>query len=375
MTIRPPAALRVLALAGTALLLGACSSTQNTPAPAQDRPAAAFAVDHEAWNGLGYRWEWTSRPPRMPGGVIEFVDAYEDVLVVQDSRAMVSVVETPTGRVRWNKQAAETNTRFLGNTRRDGSVVVTNETELYEFDLRTGNTVDRTAVEGIATTRPVFYGRLGVLGTAAGRLIAIDTDNDIRVWEYQFDGQIETPPLRVDEERVAAVSTRGEIRTLSVADARTQSSARISGDAGEELVTDGEFLFVGSLDQSVYGYDLNDGFRLWRLRSSAPVTVQPVLHDGVLFATTVDTGLTAIDAVTGEILWSNTDLGGWVVSTNDGDLMVWSGMDLMRVDAERGDLIARQRFPGLSGVRADRLEDGNLYAVARDGSIAKFSPR
>lgn len=375
MTTRPLAALRVLAIAGTAALLGACSSTPSAPARTEPAPRASFAVDHDAWRSLGYRWEWTSRPPRLPGGVIEFVDAYEDLLVVQDSRAMVSVIEAPTGRIRWNKQVAETNTRFLGNARRNGSVVVTNETELFEFDLRTGNTLDRTPIQGIATTKPVFYGRLAVLGTAAGRLIALDTDNNIRVWEYQFDGQVESPPLRLDDERVAAISTRGQVRSLFIDGPRTQSSGRISGDSAEMMVSDGEFLFIGSLDQSVYGYDLNDGHRLWRLRSSRPVTVQPVLHNQVLYVTTADTGLAAIDAITGETLWSNQRLGGWVVATNDDTLIVWTGADLLSVDPARGDLISRTRLPDVAGIRADRLENGNLFAIARDGSIAKFSPR
>jgi outer membrane protein assembly factor BamB len=307
--------------------------------------------------------------------VIEFADAYEDLLVVQDTGAMVSVVESATGRVRWNTQVARTNTRFLGNARRGDSVVVTNETVLFEFDLRTGNTVDRTEINGIATTAPIFFGDQAVLATENGRLVSLNTALDLRVWEYQFDGLIETPPLRIDDGRLAAVSSKGEIRVLELDGPRSVMSARISGDAGDRLVTDGDYLFVASLDQSLYGFDMLDGHRLWRMRTSAPVTVRPVLLDGVLIATTADKGLTAIDSATGEVVWSNPEIGGWVVTTDDGDLMVWSGVDLLRVDADRGDVIGRARFENLSGLRADRQEDGNIYAIARDGAVAKFSPR
>lgn len=377
-TRRPTApamrALSVLALFGAVAMLPACSSGSPPPRGGTRLPEPK-QIDFDAWASVGYRWEWTSSPPLTARGQVQFVDAFPDLLVVQDTGAMVSVLEAATGRVRWSKQVAETNTRFLGNTRRGTSVVVTNETELFEFDLQSGNTLDRTPVRGIATTRPVFFGPLAVLGTGEGRLVAIDVRYDIRAWEYQLDGLIETVPLRVDDEHVAGVSTRGEVRVIHVGDQRSQSAMRISGDSGEEMVTDGDYLYIASLDQSVYGYDVVDGHRLWRLRSSRPVTVQPTLLDGTLYATTADHGLTAIEGVTGEILWSNRAIGGWVLTTNGGDLMVWTGLELLRVDAARGDVISRTSLPGLSGLRADAPEQGNIYAIGANGSIAKFSPR
>lgn len=369
-------ALSVLALLAAAVGLPACSS--GSPAPrGGTRLAEPQKVDFDAWAGVGYRWEWTSSPPLTADGQIQFAEAFEDLMVVQDTGAMVSVLEAATGRIRWNKQVAETNTRFHGLTRREGAVVVTNETELFEFDLTTGNTLDRTPVNGIATTRPVFFGPLAVIGTAEGRLVAIDTRYDIRAWEYQLDGQVETDPLVVDENRVAGISTLGDLRILEVGEstARGLASMRVSGDAGDLMVTDGYYLFLASLDQSVYGYDTDDGTRLWRLRSSAPVTVQPVLLDGVVYTTTADTGMVAIDGVTGETLWTNRDFGGWVVTTSRGDLMIWTGRELLRVDAARGDVISRASLPGLSGLRADKPVDGNIYAISADGSVAKFSPR
>lgn len=375
MTTRPTRALAFLALAAAGVLVPACSGTQPATDRAPAQAAAPFEVDHEAWAGLGYRWEWTSRPPRTKGGVIAFADAYEDLVVVQDTGAMVSVIEAPTGRLRWNIQVAETNTRFLGNTRHRDSLFVTNETELFEFDMRTGNTLARHGVHDIATTRPVFFDHRAVFATAAGRLVCLDTRRDLRLWEYQFQGQINTTPLKIDDERVAGISTLGDLRTLTVEDARTVSSARIAGGPDDWLVTDGEILFIASTDQSVYAFDIADGRRLWRLRTSAPVTVEPVLVGDALIVTTADTGLAAIDSVSGEIRWSNPKIGGWVVATNGGDLMVWTGLELLRVDADRGDLIARARFEGLSGLRADTLENGDIYAVSADGAVARFSPR
>lgn len=377
-----------LCLPSAALGCASTSTAENessaSDANATSEPTAArgavsladpYAVDHDAWKTLGYSWGWTSRPPIINGEFIEFADAYDDVIVVQDSGSMVSVINRDTGRVRWNKQVRRTNTRFTGNTRRENSIVVANETELFEFDLQTGNTIDRTSLNTIATTRPTLFENLAIFGTASGRVIAMDTVNNVRAWEYQLDGLIETAPLKIDDFTVAAVSTQGELRILDIETARTMASGRISGDSASDMVTDGFYVYIGSADQSLYAYDALDGARIWRKRSSRPVTVQPVLIDGVLYATTADSGLEAIEGETGEILWTNPDLAGWVVTTADGDLMVWTGSELVRVDAERGDVIARAALSGVSGLRSNSPFDGDIFLISSEGAVAKFTQR
>lgn len=355
------------------------SSTEadDTASPAIGAVSLAnpYDVDHDAWQSLGFRWGWTSRPPIINGESIEFADAFDDVVVVQDSGSMVSVIDRATGRVRWNKQVRRTNTRFLGNVRRDDSIVIANETELFEFDLRTGNTIDRTPLNTIATTRPTLFENLAIFGTASGRVIAMDTNNKVRAWEYQLDGLIETPPVKIDDFTVGAISTKGELRVLDIETARTMANGRISGDSASDLVTDGYLIFIGSHDQSLYAYDAEYGTRVWRKRSSRPVTVQPVLVDGILYATTADDGFHAIDGETGDVLWSDVDLAGWVVTTADGDLMVWTGRELVRVDADRGDVISRAALSGVSGLRSNSPFDGDIFLISADGAVAKFEQR
>lgn len=371
-------ALACLSAAG----LTACSTTQSTSSASADVDTVAgvviaptYEVDHEAWKKLGFRWEWNARPPMVAGGQMEYADAYDDVIVVQDTGSLVSVIEASTGKVRWFKQVRDTVTRFVGTTRQGDSLFIANETELFELAIQTGNTLDRTDLNTIATTRPVMFGELAVFGNAAGRLMAMDTKNDVRIWEYQFDGLLESPPIAIDSSTVAAISTTGEVRVLDVDSARTEAASKISGNAGGEMVTDTELLYIGSLDQSVYAYDLFDGSRAWRHRSSGPVTIQPTLIDETLFATTADSGLIAFDAFTGEQLWSNPGIGGWVVTTSDGDLIVWTGREIARVDAVRGDIISRVELLEVSGIRSNTPIDGEIFVISAAGTVAKFAAR
>jgi len=388
MPTRHPRLLISLACLTAAGLLGACSTASSTSSSNSGSDSGSglygakgvalapdYEVDHDAWEALGFRWEWNSRPPMVKGGQMQYADAYDDVIVLQDSGSLLSVIETSTGKVRWYKQVRETVTRFVGNTRQGDSIIVANETELFEFDVNTGNTIDRTDLKTIATTRPAMFGEMAIIGNASGRLIAIDTKNDVRIWEYQYDGLLESPPIAIDDFTVAAVSTTGDLRVLDVDSARTKASARISGNAGGDMLTDGEFLFIGSIDQSVYAFDLFDGSRVWRHRSGAPVTIQTTLIYETLFATTKDSGLIAFDAVTGDTLWTNPDIGGWVVTTTDDDLIIWTGGEILRVDPERGDVIARTVLSRVSGVRSNTLINGEIFVISAEGTVAKFSAR
>ncbi len=382
MPTRPSRLLNALACLSVAGL-AACSTTQTSGSGSGAAPSAVggvvlaptYDVDHDAWQDLGYRWEWNARPPMVAGAQMEYAQAYDDVIVVQDTGSLVSVIESSTGKVRWFKQVRDTVTRFVGNTRQGDSLYVANETELFELAIQTGNTLDRTELNTIATTRPVMFDDMAVFGNASGRLLAMDTRNDVRIWEYQFDGLLESPPVMVDDFTVAAVSTKGEIRVLDVDTARTKASARIAGNAGGDMVTDGELLFIGSLDQSVYAYDLFDSSRAWRHRSAGEVTIQPTLIDETLYASTADSGLIAFDAYTGEQLWNNPGIGGWVVTTDDGDLIVWSGRELARIDADRGDVIAKTGLPDVSGIRSNSPIDGEIFVISSEGTVAKFAAR
>ena len=102
--------------------------------------------------------------------------------------------------------------------------------------------------------------------------------------------------------------------------------------------------------------------------------VVKLLFEGVVYATTASTGLTAIDSATGETLWTNESVTGWVMTVvYSTELIVWSGIELLVIDRDRGDVISRMAVGQVAGIRTDSIENGNLYVVTLEGSVAKFS--
>ncbi len=376
---------RTLALAllcGAMTTLTACTSTSNTDreTDAQDGPgvtrSADWEINHEGWASLGYQWQWTGYPPMQPGAAIEHATAYDDLLTFIGSGSTLSVLESNTGKVRWSRQLDRSTTRFVEPVRRDETLFAASDTELWELNLRNGNTIDRDAMGTLVNTSPLIVNNLAVFGTLAGELFAYQMDNDFKLWSYKFDGPIHQPAIKINEEYIAAVSEKGDLRTLETINAHSGMSARIAGGSEAELLTDGIGLYVASLDQSLYAFDATDGFRFWRIRSSDPVTVQHTLHQGIIYASTRDQGLMAIDSATGEILWNTPEIGGWTLTiVDDSELIVWSGFELLAIDKDRGDIIARMPLQDISGIRTNSTDDGDIYVVTLDGGVAKFSLR
>lgn len=361
---------------GAAGLTAGCSSTQSTSNAITTPEAEPWVIDHDAWHDLGYRWEWTGFPLMSKGAGLTDAVTFDDAIITTASDTTVTCLESSTGKVRWAKQLDRPTTQLFEPVRVGSTLYITSDTDLHELNIKNGNTLDRDNVGAIINTRPLIIGNLAFFGTTRNEIFAFETTNDFLLWSYTFDGELESPAIKVTDEVIAMVSAGGDIRVLGARDGNSILKANIAGGSVNDMLVDNGNLFVASNDQSLYSFSLSDGSRQWRKRTSKPLTVQPSVHDGVLYTSTADQGLSAFDASTGKMLWSNNDISGWVVSIANGDeLIVWTGSSLAAVDKDSGDVIVDADLNGAAGVRADKFVDGNLYVISPTGALAKFTLR
>lgn len=390
---RPFRRLSVLAFPCLALLGGCESGAQGTGSappsastpPASTAPAAVsgdvtvldgIRIAHDDWRKLGYRWDWAATPFLSTGGALEFIDAYHDRVVVQETGSVISVLDPRSGSVTWSADLPGRASRLVGNVRVDDTLYSTTETDLFEIDLDNGNLLDRRALTHVVNTPPVIYGPLAVFGTGSGEVIAFNRAFGLDVWRYRLGGPIEAPPIRIDDRICAIVSQVGDVIFLDTTTGRAVGRNQISGGLVNEPVTDGFRLMVASVDQSVYAFDAANGARLWRHRTSHALRTQPVLWDNVLYYSSAQEGVTALNGDDGSVLWNIPELGNaWVVAIRGGNLLLWDGRHATTVDPEFGDVIDRVELPGFRGLRADKFVDGNVYAVAGPGKVLRFTPR
>lgn len=324
---------------------------------------------------VGYGWDWSGFPLPAGGERIRFITAYPDAVVVQDTGSKVSLLEPSNGRVRWSNELANRITKFVGiardpNPARDDRVIVSSESEAFVVSMRTGEVASRQRFEKVVNTRPVMFGPMAVYGTPGGELLGHNIASNLRVWGFDAPGSIEFAPVRVGH-LVAGVTQDGYAAFVDPVSGSLAGRAKLFGGVATEPVSDGNRMFVASLDQSLYAVTPG-GALAWRHRTSQPLTTQPAVVGNTVYCTTADEGFAAFDAATGEIRWSTNAVSGMVLGTRKGRLVVWNGTVLSLVDAERGALVERADLPGLTKVVFDAFDDGNLYAVNSAGVVGKF---
>jgi outer membrane protein assembly factor BamB len=88
----------------------------------------------------------------------------------------------------------------------------------------------------------------------------------------------------------------------------------VAADAEEDilgggLAVAGSQLFVTTGQGDVYALNIENGSRIWARNIGSPMRSAPKLHTGVLYVSTVDDQIFALDSATGNILWQHRGLG------------------------------------------------------------------
>ncbi len=355
--------------------VGALSSDPESPTGGVVTDAEGFRIAHDDWARLGYRWDWSSKPFISPRGTLNDFTPLGNLLVAQESGSNVSVLESRSGRLLWSSQLGSRFTKFVGSARDNDIILTSTTSELFELGATSGNLVAKSRFKFLVDTAPVLVGNIAVYGSGSGKLLAHNRDTGVIAWAYALSGPIETPPVLVGDEIVAALSRGGDVIFLNPFTGASVGRAKIAGGATSAPVADTDRLYVASLDQSVYAFDALGGALAWRVRTEYPITAQPALHDGALYVTLQAHGLTAFDTIDGSLLWRNDDIRGEVIGIRDGELLVADGTRLALVDPEQGDVIRRHDFPGAASITTDTFVDGAVYVVGRSGVIVRFVPR
>lgn len=364
------------------------STANGASANAGDMPKAAsvmddsvtrtvtggFTIEHAEWKELGYRWDWTGFSGFRGQEKVNTVNLYDDLIVLQGSRASMTVIDTRTGRSRWRDRLANPLTRFTGLAREGNRLFVSAESELYIIDAESGNWLGRQRLEEVVNTAPLLYGENLIFGTASGRVLSHRTDYGLRAWKYEVGAPITANPVMVGDV-LGVISQSGRGLFVSARSAIGLGHPTIGAGLATNPVTDGQQMYVAGIDQSVYAFPPEGDAHTWRYRTEDELRTQPTIQHGVLYVSVPSRGLVALDPLTGSEIWIGPDATGEVIASRGGSLVVWDGTVIKAVDPTNGDLISSFKAPGLTQLMADAFDDGSLFGVTRAGAIIRFSPR
>ncbi|MEM8758454.1 MAG: PQQ-binding-like beta-propeller repeat protein [Planctomycetota bacterium] len=362
--------------AALALSIGALTSFSGCagdPVITAEQRIEALRIEAAAWRAMGYRWDWKVAPTVAPGEEPRSTTASDDFVVFQESGGSLTGFSAGLGERLWVNQLGNSLAKFTGTAIVGSQVYVTSESELFILDSTTGEMLDRQPFGQLVNTAPLISGNLVIVGTNLGELLGHFVPAGLKAWGHRMPGVFEQAPVRVGQV-VGAVTTSGRVIFVDPVSRRQTGLNDIFDGPGAPLGSGDNKLFVASLDQSLYAFDPRDASRIWQHRTPDPVRGAPVFFGGVVYCSFREAGLTALDANTGDVLWSNPELRGDAVAIRNGRLMIFGDGRISQIDPQRGTILESLPLPNTRYISTDGFEDGDLYLTSDDGVIARLVP-
>lgn len=351
-----------------ALTTTGCSKQVGlTPDERGDR----LPIVHSDWRKMGYRWDWNAFPVQLIGEGPLRAEHHGNLVIFQETGGTVSAIDAQVGETIWTNKPAGDLTKFVGMDRRDDTIFVSSESELFALDAQTGELLSRNNYEKLAATDFILNGNEAIIGSSSGEIMAHYMPADIKVWGHDNPGTFEQDIISIGP-IVGGVTTSGQVMCVDPRTQRQTGQNSIIKGPGAALASNDEMMYVASLDQSLYAFRAVDTRLAWKHLTPSPITEAPVYHAGVLYCSLADTGLTAFDGETGEVLWTSEDQFGEVIGLRNGRLMVFDGKSLVAIEAQRGGVLDKISLSNVHSISCSPFVDGDIYLTSREGVVAKF---
>lgn len=368
-----------------AVLAAGCSSNSSKELPPAELTKFAEEVRlDKQWSrsiGKGQGSSWNQLELAVEG----------DSLFAADVEGLVVAMNRETGKVLWKQELDKPVSGGVGAGY--GLVLVgTLNGEVIALDAVDGVEKWRARVGSEVLAAPAGNGSVVVVQTQDDRLFGLDADSGERLWSYENTPAVLTlrgtsAPLVTNQLAVAALSS-GKVLALdvqrgipvweqrvAVPQGRSELERMVDIDGG--LLLSGGTLYVVTYQGQLAALDLMSGRPLWQRQASSYVGVANGF--GNLYVSQADGSVDGIDERSTSALWSNDALARRQLTTPAtfssnvavGDLEGYLHL-LSQVD---GRFVGRVRVDS-DGLRAAPLVVGDwLYAYGNSGKLVAYTLR
>ncbi|WP_312936253.1 outer membrane protein assembly factor BamB [Pseudomonas sp.] len=273
------------------------------------------------------------------------------LLTLGTLKGEVIALDASTGKERWRSRVSS---EVLAPPANNGDVVVvqTQDDRLIGLDAATGERrwiyESSPAVLTLrGTGAPIVTNRLAIAGLSSGKVVAVDIQNGVPVWE----SRVAVPQGRSELDRVVDI------------------------DGG--LLLSGGTLYVSTYQGRVAGLDLESGRVLWQRDASSYVGVAQGF--GNVYVSEASGTVESVDERSSSALWSNDSMARRQLSAPEvfssyiavGDFEGYLHL-LSQVD---GRFVGRERIDS-DGLRARPLVVGDtIYVYGNSGKLEALTVR
>ncbi|MFG6179280.1 outer membrane protein assembly factor BamB [Halomonas sp. THAF12] len=309
-----------------------------------------------------------------------------DTLFAADQHGLVEAIDATNGEPRWSVELDAGASSGLTAVA-DRLYLGTRNGEVLALDQADGEVLWRTRVNSEVLAAPQVNRELLVVQAVDGSVTALDRQSGAERWVHSGSRPAltlrNTGTPRVIDQVTIAGQANGRLVTLdnrsgqplwerriAVPQGRSEIE-RLVDLAGQPLLTPDGRLFVTSYQGRVVALQAVSGEIMWSRDLSSYRS--PMLVGDYLFVIDEASHVLALNADSGATVWQLDDLEGRELTDPvfaDGRLVVgdFEGY-LHMIDARDGTLVGRTEIDG-SGISVAPLTDGKrVYALADDGSF------
>lgn len=373
------------ALLALAVLAVGCSSNSKKELPPADLPKFEKEVE--------LRTEWSRSIGEGQGETFNMLVPAVDgeAIYAADVEGLVVAIERTTGKVIWRKKLDIPVSGAVGAAY--GQVLLgTLKGEVIALDSASGEEQWRSRVTSEVLAAPASNGDVVVVQTQDDRLIAFDADTGNQRWIFENTPAVLTlrgtgSPLVTNRLVVAGLSSGKVVavdaqrgvpvweQRVAIAQGRSELERVVDIDGG--LLLSGGTVYAVSYQGRVAALDLESGRVMWQREASSSVGVAQGF--GNVYVSLASGTVEGIDERSASALWSNDALARRQLSAPEtfssyvavGDLEGYLHL-LSQVD---GRFVGRQRIDS-SGLRARPLVVGDwLYAYGNGGKLVALTIR
>jgi outer membrane protein assembly factor BamB len=367
---------RCLCLLWFAVSLIGCNATPED-AYVDTREGAEFRTGNLVEPGyvqeMGYATRWVRSLSLEDGQKIHAVEPLGDLLVcVERPENVVTALDLSNGGLVWKLVVGDRLEELGAPTGDETNIYVSSSRRVFVINRARGEVTDIQDLEYLVSTSPLLIGKVLVFGTGRGIVLGHDVEAGYKIAAYGLPDSIEAPPVRIDD-KVFVTDTAGNYVMLRTSDGELRWSGSTYGPVSTKPAADRAFIILASEDQSLYSLTATTGRQRWLpYRSEVALTESPTVIDGVIYIEEPGLGLSAIDGNNGQLLW-RTQRVSQPVTLHQGELLAYTGRELLLLDPETGDTRLEQPTRRMQDVVQGPA--GSLILVSPGGDLIRIDPQ
>lgn len=255
--------------------------TSSRPDNSDVQPLWTFACEDEIRSA-----------PALYNGLL-YVTAYDHNLYA---------LEAPSGKFLW-KYAAEGGIAGSPYVSDDRIVIGSDDRVVYCVNAQTGRIIWTCPTQGRVRSSPRIQFGHAFFGSDDRCLYAVNLQSGRVAWKTEVEGPIRSSAA-IGDDMLYFGDESGSFYCIDIRGAikwRFHSKRGITSSPA--LHQESQLVVVGSRDGTVYGFDAQTGWVVWRFKTGKPVISSPCFEDSTVFIGSADGNVYAIEMKTGRPLW------------------------------------------------------------------------